>query len=62
MNNKLVYKDFIGTVQFSTKDLIFHGRIEGINDLVTFEGDSVSSLKSSFEDAVEDYIALCEQV
>ena len=41
---------------------IFFGKIEGINDLVTFEGESVKKLKKAFEEAVEDYLQLCKQV
>jgi len=62
MTDKLIFKDFIGTVHFSTKDSVFYGKIEGINDLITFEGESVSELKSAFEEAVDDYIALCQEV
>jgi len=29
-------------------------KIEGINDLVTFEGESVEKLKKTFEEAVEE--------
>jgi len=62
MTNKLLFKEFNGTVQYSTKDSYFYGRIEGINDLVTFEGETVSDLKASFEEALEDYIALCPEI
>ena len=62
MTDKLIFKDFIGTVHFSTKDSVFYGKIEGINDLITFEGESVSELKSAFEEAVDDYIALCKRL
>lgn len=62
MTDKLVYKDFIGTVHFSAIDGVFYGKLEGINDLVTFEGDSVTSLKLAFEEAVEGYIELCIEV
>jgi len=41
MTDKLLYKKFIGTVHYSTKDSVFYGKIEGINDLVTFEGENV---------------------
>lgn len=34
--------------------------MEGVNDLVTFEGDTVPDLKQSFISAVEDYKALCQ--
>lgn len=60
MKDILFFKDFIGTVHYSTDDETFYGKIEGINDLVTFEGNSVRDLKSSFEEAVEDYIELCQ--
>lgn len=62
MTDKLKYKDFIGTVHYSSSDEIFFGKIEGINDLVTFEGETVNKLKSSFEEAVDDYLTLCKEL
>ncbi len=61
MKDVLTYKDFFGSVHFDSDDQVFHGKIEGIEDLVTFEGTSVSELVQSFEDAVEDYLDLCNQ-
>lgn len=61
MTDKLKYKDFIGTVHFSTSDEVFFGKIEGINDLITFEGETVSKLKKAFKEAVEDYLELCKE-
>lgn len=58
--NTLKYKDFIGTVGFSENDNVFFGKVEGINGLVTFEGESVKELQQSFQEAVDDYIAYCE--
>jgi predicted HicB family RNase H-like nuclease len=57
--NILEYKDFIGSVSYADEDECFYGKIEGINDLVTFEGASVKELKKAFKDAVEDYLELC---
>lgn len=62
MKDKLIYKEYIGTVHFSADDETFFGKIEGINDLVTFEGETVKELKNAFEEAVEDYIELCKEV
>ena len=62
MKDKMLYKNFIGSVHYSSEDEVFHGKIEGINDLVTFEGSTVKQLKIAFKDAVEDYIELCTQV
>jgi predicted HicB family RNase H-like nuclease len=55
------YKDDIGSVHFSAEDGVFFGKIEGINDLVTFEGTTVEEIKNAFEEAVEDYISICKQ-
>ena len=55
------YKGYVGTVQFSPDDRVFHGRIAGIRDVITFEGDSVRALEDDFRSAVDDYLALCAQ-
>ncbi len=60
MKDILKHKEFIGSVHFNGDDEVFYGKIEGINDLITFEGKSVKELLSSFKDAVEDYINLCK--
>ena len=62
MKDKLKYKEFIGSVHFSAEDEVFYGKVEGINDLVTFEGNTVNKLKSAFKEAVNDYIELCDEV
>ena len=61
MKDILTYKDFIGSVHFNADDEIFFGKIEGINDLVTFEGKSVKDIQQSFKEAVNDYIDICEK-
>lgn len=42
--NTLNYKGHIGSVAFSEKDNVFFGKIEGIDGLVNFEGESVKEL------------------
>jgi len=56
----LTYKDFIGSVHFSATDDIFFGKVEGINDLITFEGESVSELKKAFFYVIDEHIRDCE--
>ena len=62
MKDVLTYKGFMGTVHFSAEDKVFHGKIEGIDDLVTFEGHSVEELIKAFHNEVDDYIALCKEM
>ena len=59
--NTLKYKGFIGSVNFSEEDSIFFGKIEGINGMVNFEGQSVQELTEAFHEAVNDYLAYCEE-
>ena len=54
--NTLTYKGYIGSVSFSEKDNVFFGKIEGINGLVNFEGESVKELTEAFHEAVDDYL------
>jgi len=61
MKDVLRFDDFIGSVHFSAEDECFFGKIEGIDDLVTFEGRDVEELKKAFREAVEDYIGLCRK-
>jgi predicted HicB family RNase H-like nuclease len=61
MTDRLKYKDFIGSVHYSTEDEVFYGKIEGVNDLVTFEGNTVIKLKKAFKEAVNDYLELCAE-
>lgn len=58
--NTLSYNGYIGSVNFSEKDGVFYGKLEGIDGLVNFEGDTVSKLTQSFHDAVDDYVAYCK--
>lgn len=61
MNKEImVYKEYIATLHYSAEDEVFYGMVEGINDLVSFEGKSVDELKDSFAEAIEDYIENCK--
>ena len=61
MTNMLKYRGFLGSVLYSDEDETFHGRLEFIRDLVTYEGDDAKSLKRSFREAVDDYLQECEE-
>lgn len=62
MSNYLKYKEYLATVEYSTEDEVFYGKLFGINDLVTFEGASVKEIKTAFQEAVDDYIETCKEV
>lgn len=45
MKDMMKYKDYFGSVHYSDKDRIFHGKIEFIGGLSTYEGTSVEDLR-----------------
>jgi predicted HicB family RNase H-like nuclease len=61
MKDFITYKDYIGSVHFNAQDEVFFGKIEGIDDLISFEGKTVIELKKAFEEAVNDYVKLCKE-
>ena len=58
--NTMSYKGYLGSVNYSDKDQVFFGKVEGINGLVNFEGESVKELTEAFHEAVDDYLAYCK--
>lgn len=62
MMDDLAYKGYTAHVEFDAEDRIFHGRIAGIRDIVTFHGESVKELLAAFEEAVDDYLETCEKL
>ena len=58
--NSMTYKGYLGSVAYSEKDQVFFGKIEGINGFANFECESVKELTEAFHEAVDDYLAYCE--
>jgi predicted HicB family RNase H-like nuclease len=62
MNDILEYKGYYASLNFSSEDEVFYGKLFGIDDLVTFEGTSVKELKKAFHEAVNDYLETCKEL
>lgn len=60
MKDLMQYKSYYGSVHFNDEDLIFHGKIEFIRALVSYEATNSKSLKKAFEEAVDDYLDTCQ--
>ena len=61
MKDALKYKGFIGSVHFAAEDRVFYGKVEGVNDLITFEGSTVDDLEKGFKYMVDEHIRDCEK-
>ena len=48
MKNVLEYKGYYTKINFSVEDKVLFGKIEGINDLVNFESESIDEIENEF--------------
>lgn len=55
MERTLEYRGFKGSWNYNKHEFFYYGKIEGINDLVTYES-GIDNFHKTFEEAVDDYI------
>jgi predicted HicB family RNase H-like nuclease len=60
MANTIEYKGYIGSIEYSPQDKCFFGKLEMIDDLVTFEADNAQELENNFRNAVDEYLETCK--
>lgn len=60
--NVMTHNGYSARVEYDDDDLIFWGRLAGINDVIGFHGDNVKDLRAAFEEAVDDYLDHCMDV
>lgn len=56
----MAYRGYTGTVDCDLEAKVLHGKIEYIDDLVTYEADNLAGLEKEFRLAVDDYLETCE--
>jgi predicted HicB family RNase H-like nuclease len=58
----MTYKGYIGQVTYDDEAKVFHGRVIGLKDVITFEGTTVAEIEQAFRDSVEDYLEFCRKL
>ena len=62
MANTVEYSGYIGSIEYSPEDKCFFGKLEMIDDLVTFEATTAEDLETNFHNAVDEYIQTCREL
>ncbi len=62
MANTIEYNGYIGSIEYSPEDKCFFGKLEMIDDIVTFEAISADELEDNFHNAVNEYIQTCKEL
>ena len=55
----LEYKGLTGDIV--KEDDYYYGHIQGIDAIVSYEGDTLEELRKYFEEAVDEYLYMCEK-
>jgi len=61
MKDLMEYKGYYGSVHFDDRDLVFHGKVEFIRALVSYEATNARGLRKAFENSVDDYLDMCKR-
>lgn len=61
MKNMMEYKGYFGSVNYDDEERIFYGKVEYIRSLISYEENSVESLRNSFYEAADDYLNLVKE-
>ena len=60
--DKLKYKGYLGTIQFSENDNCFYGKVLGMQRAcITYEGENASELLDDFKGAIDMYLEHCQR-
>jgi predicted HicB family RNase H-like nuclease len=61
MTDTMTYKGYTGSVHYSDEDQVLFGKVECIRSLISYEGTDIDALRHAFEEAVDDYLDLCQK-
>lgn len=49
-------------IEFDSESKVLYGKIEGIDDLVTFESNSAKEIEKEFHDAADDWLKFRKEI
>jgi predicted HicB family RNase H-like nuclease len=56
------YKGYTGEVEIDGEADVLAGHVVDIQDVVTFEGETVAEVKQAFRDSIDDYLDFCQEL
>ena len=55
------YKGYTAVFQYEPEERVYHGRVQGIRDIVTFEAPTLPELEREFRISVDTYLECCAE-
>jgi predicted HicB family RNase H-like nuclease len=59
--NTMRHGKYLAVIDFDEDAGLLHGEIVNLNDIITFQGQSVSELRKAFQESIEDYLEACAE-
>jgi predicted HicB family RNase H-like nuclease len=53
------YKGYVGVAEVDDEAGFIFGRVLGLRDVITFQGETVAEARQAFQDSVDDYLEFC---
>ena len=58
----LKYNGFYTNVHYEKESKTYWGKIEGVNDVITFEADTIEKLQEEFKNTIDEYLDECKEL
>jgi predicted HicB family RNase H-like nuclease len=55
------YKGYTGIMEIDEEAGIIFGKVIGLRDVITFQGESVAEARNAFEESVDSYLKFCAE-
>jgi predicted HicB family RNase H-like nuclease len=55
------YKGYRGSVEYSDIDKVYWGRVLGIRDSITYDGETIGEAQALFEEFIDEYLLWCAE-
>lgn len=60
MSNTTTYRGYTASMTYDSDDKIIVGRVNDVDDIITFHGNSVAEFEANFHQIVDAYITACQ--
>lgn len=60
--NHMKYGDYVGTIEFDTDNKRLFGRVIGLSDKISYEGETLTDLEKDFRESIDDYVDFCKEM
>ena len=55
----MTHKGYAGVAEIDYDTATIYGRVVGLRDIITFQGETVAEARQAFRDSVDDYLEFC---